>query len=365
MRGGKRDPLRERLRSLLDAAATKAVREDPSGEDMETIARLAKLIELREQARPKLRNRWPALALAGTLGMVSVLLFMHVGETEIELEVASTDLTFALEKEQAATGTLDLAALGVAGAQAVELPVPEAGSRAVSLARASQGGRQGSVTLAPLVLAAGAKVTIARSDVSNQYELLAHAPGLAVEAAVNGPVRVALSGKSARDQDFPSPKPVIWRGGSEETSLNLTFPAMPQPLLAPQLPVRELSYFRIDQFLAPDRTLVKRRSTILSGSLFFESLNGEERRLRGGEELQFAQSSGEIRTLELTADHIGLKFHGRVRGMTTGSGEGRRSLMPTYLEWLRARHGLTLLWATSLYVFGLIAGALRWWGIRM
>lgn len=365
MRGEKKDPLRERLRRELDAAAAKADTEGASGVDLEAIARLAKLVELRDEARPKPRNWWPALALAGTLGIVSVLLFMHVRETDIELEVASTDLAFALEKEQAATGTLDLAALGVAGAQAVEVPIENAGPRAISLARASRGGRQGSVTLAPLVLASGAKLRLARSDISNQWELTARGPGFPVEAAVNGPVRLALSGKPAWDQDFPSPKPVVWRGGAEETSLSLTFLRMPQTLLAPQVEVRELSFFGIDQFLAPERTLVKRHSTILSGSLFLESLDGEERRLRAAEELQFVESSGEIRTLELTTDHIGIKFRGRVRGMTTGSGEGRRSLMPTYFEWLRARHGLTLLWATSLYVFGLIGGALRWWGVRI
>jgi hypothetical protein len=55
----------------------------------------------------------------------------------------------------------------------------------------------------------------------------------------------------------------------------------------------------------------------------------------------------------------------RQLGMTTGSGEGRRTLMPTYLEWMRARHGVSLLWGTTLYLFGLIAGALRWWGVRL
>jgi hypothetical protein len=140
---------------------------------------------------------------------------------------------------------------------------------------------------------------------------------------------------------------------------------MPQAPMVPQLQVGDLSVLRIDQFFGPGRTLVTRLSTILSGTLFFESLNGEERHLHGGEELQFERSTGELRTLELEADRIAWKFHGRVRGMTTGTGEGRRSLMPTCLEWLRARHGLTLLWGTSVYVFALIAGALRWWGVRI
>jgi hypothetical protein len=51
--------------------------------------------------------------------------------------------------------------------------------------------------------------------------------------------------------------------------------------------------------------------------------------------------------------------------MTTGAGEGHRSLMPTRLEWLQARHGLSLLWASSLYLMGIIGVVLHWWGIKL
>ena len=92
----------------------------------------------------------------------------------------------------------------------------------------------------------------------------------------------------------------------------------------------------------------------------------------GGEQLgppvlEFDEIEGEIRMLRLTDDHIALQLHARVRGMSTGSGDTDRSLMPTWLEWLYARHGMSLLWGTTLYVFGLIAGILRWWrgGLRL
>jgi hypothetical protein len=136
-------------------------------------------------------------------------------------------------------------------------------------------------------------------------------------------------------------------------------------LLAPQLSVRGLSFARVDQFIGAGRSLVRRVSTILSGTLFLESLDGEKRQLRPGEELEFWESSGEIRMLRLEDNQIAVRYHGRVRGMTTGSGEGLHSLMPTYLEWMRARHGLSLFWGATLYLSGLIAGVLRWWGVRV
>jgi hypothetical protein len=92
------------------------------------------------------------------------------------------------------------------------------------------------------------------------------------------------------------------------------------------------------------------------------SLNDQERKLRSGEAIHFEHTQGEFRTLRLQDDHIEMKFHGRVRGMAIGSGESSRSLMPTWLEWLRARHSLSLLWGAALYLFGLVTVVLRWWG---
>jgi hypothetical protein len=227
------------------------------------------------------------------------------------------------------------------------------------------GERHGSVTLAPVLLAADTRVTIRQSEGQRQFQLLPGMEALLVRAAIEGPVALAVSGSPARVVDSPIPKSVVFAGGKQDLVLNLTFPTPIRSPFSSQLEIRDLSLFSIDQFLEPNQAIVRRISTVLSGVLYFESLNGEERRLRPGEDLYFSQSQGEIRTLELTDDHIGLKFHGHVSGMTIGANDGLRSIMPTYLEWLRARHGLSLLWGTSLYAFALLAGALRWCGVRI
>jgi hypothetical protein len=54
-----------------------------------------------------------------------------------------------------------------------------------------------------------------------------------------------------------------------------------------------------------------------------------------------------------------------VTAVTAGWGENRRSLMPTWLEWLRARHGLSLLWGSTVYIVGLLMGALRWFKVGL
>jgi hypothetical protein len=373
-----KDPLRELFKRELDAFAVESTRTEGiiSSGRIETLTGLAKLIETRDSLQPKPRNWWAALVLLVTLVVASVLLFARVGETEIELDVSLAHLSFALAKALVLSGPVNLSALGISGLRDVQFPQSQGPPRsaradtdyaapAVSLTPSSAGERRGSLTLSPLVLPAGARLKLGRSDVANQYQLSTNATNLIFQAAAYGPVRISLPGSPARAIDFATPKPVLMRGGSEEVSLDLTFPTLPQSPLSPQLEVRDIAFSRVDQFLEANQTLVKRLSTILSGTLSFESLNGQELRLRPGEELQVEHSQGEIRSLELAANHIDFKFHGRVSGMAAGTGEGHRSIMPTYLEWLKARHGLSLLWATSLYIFGLVAAALRWFGVRL
>jgi hypothetical protein len=131
-----------------------------------------------------------------------------------------------------------------------------------------------------------------------------------------------------------------------------------------QLLVDSLSLFSIEEQVDIEKTVVKRLSSILSGTLYFEELGGKKQLLRSGQELHFDYSTGEIRTITLKDGNIVLAFHGNVRGMATGSSNNRISLMPTYLEWLSARHGLSLLWGTTLYFFGLITSILNWWRTR-
>jgi hypothetical protein len=121
-----------------------------------------------------------------------------------------------------------------------------------------------------------------------------------------------------------------------------------------------LAFFRVAEHSEHDVSIVRKLSTITSGTLYFEALNGATRTLRAGEALRFGEARGEIRTLRLGKDQLTLNFQGRVRDMRTGSDDNPRTLMPTWLDWLRAQHGLSLLWGTTFYLFGMALAVLRW-----
>jgi hypothetical protein len=102
-------------------------------------------------------------------------------------------------------------------------------------------------------------------------------------------------------------------------------------------------------------------SNILSGKLYLDSVGGASRDLRAGEHLAVADASGLLNILSPGERQLDIRFTGRVGGLDIGAGESRRSIMPTWFEWLTANHGLSALWAAGLYSFGLVLAVYRWW----
>lgn len=312
------------------------------------------------------------MALGITLVVVSLLLFARVRETEIEADLSLSEASFVLPTQQVLTDAMDLSTLGVSGLRDIELPraadritpttpSSDAAESGLRLEVASDSKRHGSITLAPLALPAATSVWMRYIGLPRQYRLSLKGTNTEIRADVNGLVRVALSDGGSAQFDFLMPDVAVMQSGENEVDLDLTLLDPSKDDFSSQLSVSDLSFFHIDEFRDPNNTLVRRVSTILSGTLNFESLNGLERKIRPGEMIQLENPQLEIRTFRLRDDHIELKFHGRVRGMNVGSDEGRRSLMPTWLEWLQARHSLSLLWGTAVYLFSLGIGALRWW----
>jgi len=146
-----------------------------------------------------------------------------------------------------------------------------------------------------------------------------------------------------------------------------------------QIHLESLSFVRIEEYYSGVQILPRRISSIKSGTLFFESLSSKALTLRPSENLHFEESHGTLRSLGIqrgdlrvvisddgnlkgiaTPRSIGVLFNGSVRGMTMGSAENRRSLMPTLLEWLAARQAVWVFWGGVISIAGLVVSILRW-----
>jgi hypothetical protein len=377
---GKHDISSGRLRNLLDRKIKELGNRTVHGDgnipvnELDSIERLKHLVDLLSYASPPRRKRWPMILLFGaTLAILSLLLFARVRSTEIELNLTLSELGFSFPRQQALADVMQLSSIGVSGLQKIELPRTGDQDPRTLLRSAGSGSsvllttgdpdstNRGTISLSTLNLMPGAHVWLRPADIPNQFRLSVKGRDWLIRLGVNGQIAAVLAGQPRTRLDLRIPGLITLQPDSDIVDMDIQVRNSAKKIFSDQMIVDSLSFFRIDEFVDPDHTLIRRASTILSGTLYFESLGGQERRLRPGEELDFEGSRGEIRTLELRDGHIGLAFHGRVRGMTSGVEDHRYNIMPTWLEWLKARHGLGLLWGTTLYVFGLIVGMMRWW----
>ena len=315
-------------------------------------------------------NRWiPALVFVATLLVASVLLFVRVSSTTIELAGSFSGLGFVSAREQPLGRPLRVVALGVSGARDVRLPdeAPSgAGSTALRVAvdDTTSAMRAGSIVVDRIVVPAGAQVWLSRTDVPRQYRLSLRAPRgtpVDVHADLAGALSFAPMSAPRTTLMLGAPRELDFRSADGTLDLDLTLaPGAPAPRWE-QLVVRDLRVHRVDDEQGAPRPLARPVSTIQSGSLYFEALGGTERKLRPGEMLRFGEASGTFLTLDLRDDGIAATFQGDVREMRSGSGDEPRSLMPTLLEWLRKRQGLSLLWGTALYLSGIGLTLRKWW----
>ncbi len=366
----------ETLRALRDAEAAKAAEialrtGEISEEQGDALDRLARLVELEDARTPTWRSRAPVIAVTiTTLVVVSMLFFARVSSTDIELDVEATRVSFVLPARQTLTDMLPLSKLGVGRLREAEIPRSrqqasqvlrsDESDVALQVAPATIADRQGTVTLEGFILPPATAVSVTHAGTSRQYrvEIAAAAPDLHV--ALSGPTDLSATGAGRRTLDFDVPSDLTLRAGTNGVFIDVSLPEAARGALARQIGARNISLQDVDESSDGNRTIVRRVSAIVSGTLYLEALDSKERKLRAGELLQFARSEGELRSVRLEDDHIVLNFQGTVQGMTIGRGRNEISLMPTWLEWLQARHGVSLFWGSALYLCGIALAVFKW-----
>ena len=361
-----------------------AAGEPVSEEEFASVKRVAALASLAADARSTQRRTWPVAAVAlVTLALISLLLYSRVPSTEIELDAKLSEVSFTLTSRQAILGTQNFAAVGASGLERVALPYTSDGAPPVldavsgdlcnaEIALTSDGAGRGVVSLNALAVPGGTRVSLTR-QADDRVALLLTPPAsqrLSISVSVRGHVHTVAhcpSGTVNGGQNYASPQ-LIELTGVSSAPISLQFTIVPGATLAfsSQMGVSDISMLQVEELIEGTGPLARQVSSLASGSLYLESLNGKQVALRPYEELRFTRSSGDIRKLSLSpsggldAGTLALEAQASVEGMTIGRQPNVRSLMPTYLEWLSARQGLALLWGSTLYVSGALVSLLRW-----
>ena len=281
------DNLRQLLEKRLSEAETEAIRNGGLIPDstLSELTRLAQLIDLREKLKPPAwRQRWSiAVVFVISLLLASILLFVHVRETGIDLQVDLSEVELGFSAARPLTDAMQLSSLGASELDSVTgpsdtNPVPER-----SLRLSVGGGQQpGQLTLAPIFVPAESRVWLRSSGTQGTYQMSIQGKGLQFRADVTGHI---VKGAGS-DQTFRTPQGFLLQGGSHQTELELAFLNTGRNPFVQHLPLESISMSSVEEFSDGEQILAHRVSSLNSGVLYFDSLGGRERKLRQGEALE-------------------------------------------------------------------------------
>jgi hypothetical protein len=375
---------RERLRRLFvqraEAIRAAALAADGQVDEREvaSLERLHRLLQM-EAAAP--RTRRPMLVLvSAVLVVVSVLLFSRVSATDIELRAATSELRFTTTSAQPLTPMLRLQSVAVAGASRVEgLPRPSGPGGAspgvadafrIGLRNAEASSAVGSLNLEPISVPAGARLEFEPIEAGTALRMSVTSKGLVLRISASGQLGLERGGRSAEEWSPSAPQAIDVHCGAGRVDLVLRLQggaaAAAESLgFEAPLPAAAGSFLVVDRRSLGEVTLLRQVSTLQRGTLRFESLQGRALDLHEGQHLEWRAAQGVLERLQWKDQAVEFRYTARVEALASGEAPNRRDLMPTWLEWLQARHGLWLLWGSAVSGFGVLLAVLRWWGLRL
>jgi len=358
----------ERKKLLGIAVATGTV-------DKDAFDRLDRLCKLAAEAKPERRWLIPFVVFA-LLTIFIGLLVKEQHETEIDLDLAVSELHFRLPQQEQLTGDQFLRSLNAAALDGIVVdgtywPAPKPDTCSLSVELVSAALKADAITLAALVPPKGWDVGVSRSGSEVDFAFTSPSPSTEKEFAV----RAALRGKAALSTDCtPNRKnrTIRWNGPGSLTmrigaATTLRCRSASPIRFADQIGFENLRLYAIEHYQTDTGPVDRRLSSVLRGTFYLDALNAKAVPLRPFEDLSLGSSTGYIRGVSVPVDskplneELDLQAHATVRELNLGSGANERSQMPRWLELLAAQTGITLLWAAGIYAFGIIYAVLRWY----
>jgi len=371
------ETLAARLESADDGVSQRSI-----ATEAEELEKLTELIAQRKARHhpPTWRTRVPAiLVLVAALGVLSYLFAAGPGHTQIKLSATVDEFGFSSGRSQVLFERQLLRSLGVSVADSVLLPLfsrtkLEDGEETQQVVRSEPVKPQirltvigesedaGSITFNPLELPPEATVRVVPLE-SGAVVLHVSDSETGAGAVLSGLIDLEGTAVEAGPGAFGSVGRALEIRGKR---LTLTLQPLTGPLAQAdrqELAVRQLDFLATERRDRGTRTQVRRVSTISKGTLVLEELEGREIELRRGDHLRFEAVDGWLRGLTSRDGQVEFAFSGSVSGLSVGQPGRFRSLMPTWLEWIRSRQSWVLLWGSALSLIGLILGVLRWLGL--
>ena len=333
-----------------------------------TLARYSGVGSAKDKA--SLKHKWSIFfVFLTTLGIISFLIFAKIPETNVEIALNVAEVSWTTRVPQLQLEGLQLISIGASNVKHVNgylsqpgnLPIELVTSEHPSAFRLAVATTDSMIAFGPMIVPAGSKLHLRSSSSGSNFNLSLLGKDIAVPINIRGRISVLSKEGKATVNTHDAPRICELVPWGEDISLELEKEPGVTWRFNNQLEIDDLSTTTVDEHISPTLSVVREQSTIRSGTIYFIDFLGLKYGLRPREVLLLEGVRGELATIALTDSGIALHFRGNVEDITVGWGERPRSLMPSWLEYLKSNHGLSLLWSAVIYVFGIAAGIYRWW----
>jgi hypothetical protein len=369
------DPAERLDRFLADRLANVARRLPPDGAPLDAaialeIGVLDDLSRLRrEHLRPPVPPKRPYLVrglFVATGIVITALIFVPLPVLQAEMDVSCSAVTFETRDAVLLTTLSPLKVLQAGGFEPTELEDPATDKKTPLRPIAEFRPRDdGSLTLSPVTVPPNSRVSIRKGADANAWRLEIESVDARIAATLAHAVSVSLETERPLTIDFGRGRSVDLKAANAKSPLELDFTATdPATLLVRRnIRITKIAFDELFEEATPEGVGIVhgRASSIIKGTIFNESLGGRQKVLRNRENVEADVAEGVMRELRLEPDGVHLNLSASMRELKTGTAGALQTLRPSYLEWLAEHHALKLAWASAAWIFGLMAGGVRWW----
>lgn len=327
------------------------------------VLRLYRVLEIEKATRPtpsRWRRRAPTLGLVViSMLVIAILQTCRLSATEIELDLISTDVSFVTTEQRRITRGVTVEKLTVRGHAS---PIEGSAIRRLPPELAAPGGASFAIRRTT-----SASSEIALDEIhgaSGTATAISYDEPPRIDLALNQPAQVELAVTITGSVAVGEPSESVEVG--QETlrlrgrELVVQLTGSSPELFAP-LAIRELGFRRVTNAGDTGSYIRDDRSGIVDGSLILAEIGGREVKLRSGTVVDLGCAEGVLRRVAATPQGLQVRFHGSVCRIDVGHGGFRDNLLPTRLEWIRARASTVALWTSLLWLLVLLGTILKWW----
>jgi hypothetical protein len=315
--------------------------------------------------------RWPiAVAFLTTLLVLSILFFGHVRSTVIDLDATVSEIGFTVDDAAHFPLPNLLSRVAIAGVtldqqETWACDVSHAGVGAFTFQAVGATTPQNAISVSPLELPRGTIVILTHTGNAFHQQLKLTFPdveyGHPIVLTARGDAN--LKSENCDATSVASPFDHLTFHAVAHETLDLSFDPLEEDLPTPvDILASKVSFFNVETSSASAAEYALPLSTIYSGSLFFDSVGGRERKLREGERIEFSGFKGVVHVLHAQKDRFRTRITGEVADVR--SDESDSTLKPTYFEYLTVNQGLPALWGAVIYCFGLFIVVKKWWNLE-